>query len=522
MSLQGKTTEEQIYNFLIGKGLTPAGAAGLMGNLYAESALKPTNLQNSYESKLGYTDDAYTAAVDSGEYKNFAGDSAGYGIAQWTYSTRKQGLLTFAKNRGASVGDLETQLEYLYNEMNTSFSTVLQTLKTADSVRAASDAVLLKFERPADQSTAAQERRAGYGQTYYNKYAAGAEKGKETMTAKEKQNRENIVAIATGFYGCKESDGSHKRIIDIYNADKPLARGYPMKYTDAWCACFVSVVSIEGGALSVMPKEVGCGKMIELYKQLGRWQENDAYIPAPADVVFYDWDDGANYATTDNTGAPDHVGIVVSVTGSTIRVIEGNMSNAVGYRNLTVNGRYIRGYGLPDFSAIIVKTPTGSATAPAEQPGTSGGSSDTTAPLAFNVGDVVRFTGSKHYTNANASTGPACKPGTAKVIGTYKGKHPYQLKAEPGGGSTVYGWVDAADVQAVGGTSAGSGTAAAKMRVGAQVQYSGPLYRDSNGNGQGKTVNGTFTVKYYYPGRKCGVHIDGLGWVPESACSVIG
>lgn len=167
------------------------------------------------------------------------------------------------------------------------------------------------------------------------------------------------------------------------------------------------------------------------------------------------------------------------------------------------------------------ETTTGSATAPTGQHGTSGGSSDTSAPLAFNVGDVVRFTGSKHYTSANASTGPACKPGTAKVIGTYKGKHPYQLKAEPGGGSTVYGWVDAADVQAVGGTSAGSGTAAT-MRVGARVQYSGPLYRDSNGNGQGKTVNGTFTVKYYYPGRKCGVHIDALGWVPESACSVIG
>ncbi len=73
-----------------------------------------------------------------------------------------------------------------------------------------------------------------------------------------------------------------------------------------------------------------------------------------------------------------------------------------------------------------------------------------------------------------------------------------------------------------GGTSAGSGTAVPKMCVGAKVQYSGPLYRDSNGNGQGKTVNGTFTVKYYYPGRKCGVHVDGLGWVPESVCSVVG
>ncbi|WP_255202609.1 glucosaminidase domain-containing protein [Acutalibacter muris] len=347
-------------------------------------------------------------------------------------------------------------------------------------------------------------------------------KGTGTMTAKEKQNRENIVAIAASFYGCKESDGSHKKIIDIYNADKPLARGYPMKYTDAWCACFVSVVSIQGGATAVMPKEVGCGKMIELYQKLGRWQENDAYVPAPGDVIFYDWNDGANYATTDNTAAPDHVGIVVSVTGSTIKVIEGNMSNAVGYRNLAVNGRYIRGFGLPDFSAITVKAPAGTATQPAGRPETSGGSSDTSAALAFAVGDVVRFTGATHYSNANAASGPACKPGTAKVTAIAKGtKHPYHLIAQNGGGSTVYGWVDTADVQPVGGTSGGSGTAA-KMRVGARVQYSGPLYRDSNGNGQGMTVSGTYTVKYYYPGRKCGVHIDGLGWVPESACSVIG
>ena len=320
--------------------------------------------------------------------------------------------------------------------------------------------------------------------------------------------------------GCKESDGSHKKIIDIYNADKPLARGYPMKYTDAWCACFVSVVSIRGGALAVMPKEVGCGKMIELYQKLGRWQENDAYVPAPGDVVFYDWNDGPNYAATDNTAAPDHVGIVVSVTGSTIKVIEGNMSNAVGYRSLAVNGRYIRGFGLPDFSAVTVKAPAGTATRPAEPPATSTGSNDTQGAGMPVVGDVVHFTGAAHYASANANSGPACKPGTAKVTQLALGaKHPVHLIAQSGGGSTVYGWVDLADIQ--GATFAGTAPAP-KMRVGARVKYSGPLYRDSNGNGQGKAVNGTYTIKYYYPGRKCGVHIDGLGWVPESACSVVG
>jgi len=357
-----------------------------------------------------------------------------------------------------------------------------------------------------------------YGLTAYDGAGAG-EKGEQTMTATEKKNRENIVAIAQSFYGCKESDGSHKKIINIYNSHKPLARGYAMKYTDAWCACYVSTVSIQAGATSIMPTECGCGKMIELYKKLGRWKEDDAYKPEPGDVIFYDWQDSGS---GDNTGAPDHVGIVVSVTGSTIKVIEGNISNAVGYRNIAVNGRYIRGYGLPDYANITTK-PATNATQGAGQAGTSGGSSDTSGALAFGVGDVVRFTGNQHYTNANAASGPACKPGTAKVTAIAKGaKHPYHLIKQSGGGSTVYGWVDAADVQAVGGTSAGSGTTAAKMRVGARVKYSGPLYRDSNGNGQGMTVNGTYTVKYYYPGRKCGVHIDGLGWVPESACSVVG
>ena len=146
------------------------------------------------------------------------------------------------------------------------------------------------------------------------------------------------------------------------------------------------------------------------------------------------------------------------------------------------------------------------------------GTTTTPATLAFAVGDVVRFTGNTHYTNAAAASGAACKPGTAKVTALAKGaKHPYHLIKQPGGGSTVYGWVNAADVQAV-----GSGTTAPKMRVGAKVKYSGPLYRDSNGGGKGKTVNGTYTVKYYYTGRKCGVHIDGLGWVPESGCTVIG
>ena len=176
-------TEEKIWSFLKAQGLTDAGAAGLMGNLYAESGLRPDNLQNSYEGRLGMADAEYTEMVDNGTYTNFVPDSAGYGLCQWTYWSRKEALLAYAKAAGKSIGDLEMQLGFLLKELTSGYKAVLNTLKTTSSVRAASDAVLLQFERPADQSEATKVKRAGYGQTYYNKYAAGQtpEKGSGNM-----------------------------------------------------------------------------------------------------------------------------------------------------------------------------------------------------------------------------------------------------------------------------------------------------------------------------------------------------
>lgn len=172
---KASTTAEPktIWNYLLGKIGNAYGVAGLMGNLYAESALNPSNLQNSFESKLGYSDTTYTAAVDNGSYTNFVKDSAGYGLAQWTYYTRKQALLTYCQSKKASVGNLTAQLEFLYKELSESYKTTLNALKNATSVKAASDAVLTQFERPADQSDAVKTKRASYGKTYYDKYASG-------------------------------------------------------------------------------------------------------------------------------------------------------------------------------------------------------------------------------------------------------------------------------------------------------------------------------------------------------------
>lgn len=374
MALTGNSNEERIWNYLIRKGLSKAGAAGLMGNLYAESAFNPRNLQNSYEKSLGYTDDSYTAAVDSGKYGNFVRDSAGYGICQWTYWSRKQGLLAFAQAAGKSIGDLEMQLDYLFKELQEGYKTVLATLKATGSVRAASDAVLVNFERPADQSEAAKQRRAGYGQTYYDKYAGAATTpqtgGESGMT--EQQLRQKVVGIAQKYIGCKESDGSHKKIIDIYNSHKPLARGYAVKYTDAWCSTFASAVAIEAGLTDIIPTECGCEKHIQLFKNMGSWEENDAHVPGPGDYVFYDWDDSG---VGDDKGSADHVGIVEKVVGSTITVIEGNYSDSVKRRSLAVNGRYIRGYGVPKYSSKA--TASGGGTSTGSDTGSSAASGDT-------------------------------------------------------------------------------------------------------------------------------------------------
>ena len=159
--------------------------------------------------------------------------------------------------------------------------------------------------------------------------------------------RNDIVKQAQAWIGAKEANGSHKVIIDTYNAHKPLARGYKVKYTDAWCATFVSACAIKCAATGIIPTECSCYYMIQLLKANGIWVEADSYTPAAGDLIFYDWEDSGK---GDNAGTPNHVGIVEKVSNGIITVIEGNYSNAVKRRELAVNGRYIRGFGVPKYA----------------------------------------------------------------------------------------------------------------------------------------------------------------------------
>ena len=160
-------------------------------------------------------------------------------------------------------------------------------------------------------------------------------------------DRKKVVEQARAWLGCNEADGTHKKIIDIYNTQNPRARGYEVQYTDARCATFVSAVAVKLGYTSIIPTECSCNYMIEGFKRIGCWVENDAYTPKYGDVIFYDWQDSG---AGDNVGSSDHVGYVESCDGVNIVAIEGNKNNAVERRTLRVNGRYIRGFGVPKYN----------------------------------------------------------------------------------------------------------------------------------------------------------------------------
>jgi hypothetical protein len=164
--------------------------------------------------------------------------------------------------------------------------------------------------------------------------------------------RNDIVKQAQAWLGRKESNGTHKYIIDIYNAHKPLARGYKVKYTDEWCATFVSAVFIACKATDIFTTECSCTKIIENLKALGAWVESDSYTPKAGDLILYDWEDSGK---GENTNRPNHIGIVEKVSGKTITVIEGNYKQSVKRRTIKVNGKYIRGFGVPKYAEETFK-----------------------------------------------------------------------------------------------------------------------------------------------------------------------
>ena len=190
-------------------------------------------------------------------------------------------------------------------------------------------------------------KNAGIGSTSY--YKVKADDGDTDAATDPTLNRtaEKLVDQARAWLGCKEADLSNKEIIDIYNHHEPVARGCKLGYRDPWCAAFVSACAIKTGMTDIIPTECGCGSMVKLFQKIDSWDESDDRIPNVGDIIFFDWDD-SGYG--DNKALPGHVGIVEHVSGSTITVIDGNnKDDAVDRRTIKINGRFIRGYGVPKY-----------------------------------------------------------------------------------------------------------------------------------------------------------------------------
>ena len=164
-------------SFFLNQNFTEAGTYGMLANIFAESNFYPNNLQNAHNNAFKLTDEVYTRMVDRGEYSRdrFIRDSAGYGLCQWTFWTRKQELYDYAKSLGASIGDMSMQLAYIMQELKVKYRPLLEELKRSKDIEYCAKLVMTQFERPADQSIEAQNKRANYALLIRKAFVADAD-----------------------------------------------------------------------------------------------------------------------------------------------------------------------------------------------------------------------------------------------------------------------------------------------------------------------------------------------------------
>lgn len=164
--------------------------------------------------------------------------------------------------------------------------------------------------------------------------------------------RKSVVEALAKYLGVKEGSQKHKQLISIFN-DSGLCPRYKMTTNDAWCAMTVSDAFIitklagkPGSGALFQCVECSCANMVNLAKKQGIWIETDSHVPKIGDVIMYDWQDSGS---GDDKGTPDHTGIVASISGKKMSIIEGNYKDSVGERQMSVNGKNIRGYICPDY-----------------------------------------------------------------------------------------------------------------------------------------------------------------------------
>ena len=293
--------------------------------------------------------------VEGGSWKclatvtgNSYSDTTASGGTQYIYTVRakaKDGSLSYTNTTGVSCIRLTNPVLLTPTVTDTSATIKWESVPGAEKYRVYRKTAGGSWSKLADTTKLSYKDTFAEGSVYY--YTVRAFSGSDFSYFDKKGVSSlnipaRVVELAKSYMGTTSS----KPFVDIYNTQKNPPRGSYASYSDPWCACFVSAIAIKLGITDIMPTELSCGYMIERYKALGCWVENDAYVPSPGDVIFYCWDDNG-YG--DCTEWPGHVGIVEKVVDGYIYVIEGNKSDAVGRRIIEINGQYIRGFGRPKY-----------------------------------------------------------------------------------------------------------------------------------------------------------------------------
>lgn len=318
-----------VFNFLIEKGYKYETTIGIMANLYCESGFRPNNLQNSANKKLNLTDEEYTSMVDSREYDNFVHDSAGYGLAQWTYWSRKLELMSFCLAQGASIGSMSAQLNFLHYELGKKFKKVIETMNKCNDCETAAINFMIGFEKPKNQSEANQRVRAGYATELAKRFP---KKSGGTFMIK----RDEIVNKAKSYVGLTENPKNSNNI--IFNTDyygHPVSgKQYPYCCVGIWDIyrmCNASKYFFGGN------KTASCTTLLNYYKKnkpSSVKSKKDMSSLKHGDIVFFQFDTDI-YA--------DHVGIFLEKIDSThFTTVEFNTSSGTSGSQDDGDGVYIR------------------------------------------------------------------------------------------------------------------------------------------------------------------------------------
>jgi len=378
------TNAEYLYARLREAGCTPQGAVAVLANVQAESAFIVNNLEDRFNRSLGISDEEFVRRVDAGDTNLWMTQDLGFGIYQITYWSRKQKFLNYVKSKGASIGSLEAQVDFMIKEFKEDFPGIWNMLCTSTDLVACTDKLLVQWENPAVKD---YNNRRSNAQNWYakvNQLEANVGKGTsstQTSTAngggvkKMTKNEavKKVLDIARAEIGYHETGDN----VTKYAAEMDRTNWYNgPKNGFAWCDVFYDWLFYKAFGDSLGKQMIcqpsgsagaGCLYSANYYKQAGRWTN----VP----------EDGAQIFFTYSPGEYSHTGIVESVNGNTVTTIEGNTSDQVARRQYAVGSSNIAGYGIPRWELA-----TGSSSSEPVTPVTpsSGGSDSSSTPSVDN------------------------------------------------------------------------------------------------------------------------------------------